>query len=67
MTEAERIKAQGAVTELQIERQYQKLLSKSMSAEETLTLQLAEQEAAKNNQLGIEQQLAELRKMLERN
>ena len=59
MTAAERLQAQGKVRELEIERQYQELLSNSLCGR-NVTLQMAEQEAYKNNQLEIERQLKEL-------
>ena len=61
ITEAEKLRAESGVKKLEIERKYAQLLEESKSAEETLTLQLAEKNELKANEIQLEQSLQELR------
>ena len=61
ITEAEKLKIESSVKKLEIERQYEELLQNSKSAEETLTLQLAQKNELKANELELEKSLQELR------
>ena len=61
ITEAEKLNIESSVKKLEIERQYEELLQNSKSAEETLTLQLAQKNELKANELELEKSLQELR------
>ena len=61
ITEAEKLRAESGVEKLEIERKYAELLEESKSAEETLTLQLAEKNELKANEIELEQSLQGLR------
>ena len=61
MTELERINAEFKVRKLEIERQYGELLANALTAEETITLQMAQQQAMKANQIDNLTRIVELR------
>ena len=61
MTELERINAEFNVRKLEIERQYGELLANALTAEETITLQMAQQQAIQNNQIDNLTRIVELR------
>ena len=61
MTPIEELNAKAAVKKLEIQRDYADKLAESLSAEETLQLQLAEQNELKTVQLNLDKQMADLR------
>ena len=61
MSELDRIGLEGLIKKLEIERQFDQLLAKAVTAEEILALQLAEKAALKANELTVEQKIADLR------
>nr|BAR36027.1 unnamed protein product [uncultured Mediterranean phage uvMED] len=61
MEPLEKLQEEAAVKKLEIERSYAEKLAESMSATETLALQMAQQNELKASELDLEQQIAKLK------